>query len=307
MVVKSEICEYLDLSIQGTNNRNIKVFPGMEYKFSFYDDTYGIKKVVIGLVDKVYEDQIKIICIDSKKDMVDCRNCRNIKCDRASKNHILPPMPICNCVLNPPDTSKYNGPKVYFIPLANLMDVSYVMNDNPANKPKPKGGAKVMILGISATVLKAIVVRLEFFDDNFEEAVKLVELEKDKIYDIAYDCKGTIYESRAKIVAIDECECTPIEDPNTPVRENVGMNNSVYNEACCHNKDDFMKEPPVRKIKITIDTSETFDGNLEVITLDSIRDCKLVEEESSDSVIEENTSIDTETTEDSNCNCDTIE
>lgn len=278
----------------------------MEYKFSFYDDTYGIKKVVIGLVDKVYEDQIKLICIDSKKDMVDCKHCRNIKCDKANKNHILPPMPICNCVLNPPDTSKYDSPKVYFIPLANLMDVSYVMNNNPANN-KPKGGTKVMILGISATVLKAIVVRLEFFDDNFEEAVKLVELEKDKIYDIAYDCKGTIYESRVKVIAIEECECTSVEDPNTPVHENVGMNNSVY--GGCHNKDDFMKEPPVRKIKITVDTSETFDGNLEVIMLDSIRDCTLVEDVVEDDATTDETidTDDVEVEENPNCNCDTIE
>lgn len=293
-MVKSEICEYLDLSIQGTNNRNIKIFPGMEYKFSFYDDTYGIKKVVTGLVDKVYNDQVKIVCIDSKKDMVDCKYCRNIKCDKATKNHILPPMPTCNCVLNPPDTSKYDSPKIYFIPLSNLMDVTYILNDKPVDK-KPKGGAKIMILGISATILKAIVVRLEFFDDNFEEAVKLVELEKDKVYDIAYECRGSIYESRAKIVAIEECN-TPVEDKNTPVHENIGMNNSVYND--CHCKGDFMKEPPVRKIKITVDTSETFDGNLEVIMLDSIRDCVLVEEgETTDNSIEENTNYNNEVNE----------
>ena len=33
---------------------------------------------------------------------------------------------------------------------------------------------------------------------------------------------------------------------------------------------------PVRKIKITVDTSETFEGRYETIMLDSIKDCRLV-------------------------------
>ena len=296
-VVKSEINKYLDLSIRGTVNRDIKIFPGMEYKFSFYDSTYGIKKVVTGLVDNVYEDQIKIICLSSKKDMVDCNKCHNKNCDRV-KDHILPPMPTCNCILNPPDMSKYNSPKIYFIPLANIIDISHTIN-NMAN-PKPKGGTKVMILGISATVIKAIVIHLEFFDDNFEEAVKLVELEKDKIYDIVYECKDSIYENRVKIVNIEECDCDIENNKNSIIRENIGTNNSVYTN-CCHNKTDFMKEPPIRKIKITVDTSESFDGNLEVIMLDSIRDCTLVE----DVLNDEDSNVDDTTTEDFNCDCDT--
>lgn len=297
MVVKSEINEYLKIVLGGTNTKEILVFPDMEYKFSFYDATYGVQKIVTGLVMNVYEDQIKIKCVDTRKDTVDCSKCRNRNtCEKAKENRNLPPMPTCNCILNPPDTSKYDDPKIYFIPLANLMDVSYIQNAIPAKPPKPKGGIKVVILGISATIVKAIIIQLEFFDDNSEEAVKYVELQKDGIYDIAYEVKNTIYESRVKVVAIEECSDRP-HNHSGIVRENVGMHNSVYDEDCCHDKTDFMKESPVRKVKITVDTSETFDGNLEVIMLDSIRDCTLVQEPIPDEDVNDNIE------EDMNCDC----
>lgn len=235
----------------------------MEYKFSFYDGIYGLHKSVTGLVMNVYEDQIKIKCIDSKKDMADCDE---------SKNHILPPMPTCNCVLNPPDMSKYDEPDIYFIPIKNIMDVSYITNAIT----KPKGGTRIMILGISATIIKAIVVKLEFFDDNCEESIKCVDLETDKVYDLIYEYNGSVYENRVKIVGIEDCACIT-DNPNSIVRENIGFDNTVYLDIC-HNKDDFMRGDPVRQVKITVDTSETFDGNLEVIMLDSIRDCTLVED-----------------------------
>ncbi len=249
----------------------------MEYKFNFLDSTYGIHKIITGLVTNVYKDQIKIKCFDLKKDMVDCNKCHNRNnCDKAG-SHILPPIPTCNCILNPPDISKYSEPKTYFIPIENIMDVSYIQSTNPDGAIKPKKGTKVMLLGISATVVKAIIIKLEFFDDNSEEAVKYVEIEKDKVYDFVHKCDGSILECRAKVVSIEECECNNTTISNSIVRENIGFDNSVYRIP--HNKDNFMKEPPVRKIKITVDISESFNGNFEVIELDSIIDCTLIEDE----------------------------
>ena len=257
----------------------------MEYKFSFYDSTYGIHKIVTGLVMNVYEDQIKIKCIDSKKDMVDCNKCHNKNNCVRERNHILPPMPICNCILNPPDMFKYKDPDIYFIPVQNIMDVSYIQNTNNHEMIKPKKGTKVMLLGISATVVKAIILKLEFFDDNAEEAVKYVEIEKDKTYDFVHECHGSILECRGRVVSIEEdCECdNNATISNSIVRENIGFDNNVY---LSHNKDRFMKEPPVRKIKIIVDISESFNGDLEVIVLDSIKDCTLVEDDANNTPID---------------------
>ena len=188
------------------------------------------------------------------------------------------PMPTCNCVLNPPDVSKYNGPTTYFIPVANIMSINYV-KFNPEVPKKPKGGTKVMLLGISATMVKAIIIHLEFFDDSIDNAVKYVDIQKDGIYNIAYEGhNGSMFEIYGKVHSINEVGGPPPR-PHGPVHENVGFNNSVFIDGCedHHDKDDFMKEPPVKKVEIVIDSSSDFSGNYEVIMLDSIRDCTLVQ------------------------------
>lgn len=287
-MAKSEIKSYLDINFKGLNdNKNIKVFTNMEYKFVFYNETYGTKETTIGLVMDVYPDQIKIKCIKKENGKVDCRNCGKIDCDKRKQWPSIPPMPTCECILNPPDNSKYNEPTILFIPINNIMDISYINTNPPINNKPPhhhkREGVKVMILGISATIVKAIVIQLKFFDDNCDEAVKYIELEKNKIYDITYEDKdGTIYESRAKIVNIEECNHNhhEIHHHHGPiVRENIGMYGEVYNDKCISEteKDHFMKEPPVRNVKLVVDTSDQFDGNYEVIMLNSIRDCSLVE------------------------------
>ena len=303
IVAKSEIKEYLNLSLQGTNTKEIMIFPGMEYQISFYDAKYGVRKILTGLVMNVYEDQIKLKVVEQKT-VVNCDSCdKKDSCNKQKQNSA--PMPTCNCILNPPDTSKYNDPEIYFIPIANIMDVLYIQGNNPDKKPeeKRKGGTKVMILGISATIVRAIIIRLEIFDDNFDEAVKYVDLEVGGIYDLAYEAHKTIYESRVRVVGIRELEDHPVphHDRNPHiVRENVGMNNEVYyDDYNKHDKTDFMKEPPVRKVEITVDTSETFDGNLEIIMLDQIRDCTLIQAPLPDDVIYQDPSF----THEPDCNC----
>lgn len=298
--------------ITGSGSKEILVFPNIEYQFTYYDPYSGSKRSVTGLVTDVWEDRIKIKYVESKNsDTVtgDCCNCNNLSCNKRKSNYDTSKSSnttkTCNCIYNAStsDTSKYDDPKVFFIPIANIMNVSYVTNNNTnsldiTKENKTEGEVHVMLLGISATTIKAIVVRLEFFDDNIEEAVRYVDLEVGGIYDLTYDCKHreTVYESRVKIVKIEECKddreyhcccgCNTMESDDyyqdcKPgkgfVRENVGFNNSVYIYHDYRNtKDDFMQAPPVRKIKITVDTSETFDGRYETIMLDSIRDCRLI-------------------------------
>lgn len=248
----------------------------MEYQFVFYDANYGTLRSMIALVTNVYEDQIKVKYIQNRNtDTLNCACCekKNI-CKKSNDMINQPPMPTCNCILNPPDVSKYDEPITYFIPIRNLINVKYVKSDNPI-KPDKKEGIKVMLLGISATMVKSIIIRLDFFDDSIEDAVKYVEMQVGNIYDIAFEEHGVTYESRVKIIKIeeitDECQCKPGKGV---VREYVGMDNSVYHK-CCH-KDEFMQQPPVKRVKITVDTSEDFSGRYETIMLDSIRDCTLV-------------------------------
>ena len=59
------------------SNKEILVFPNMEYHISFYDANYGTRRSLTGLVAAVYEDQIKIKVLDNKKDTVSCSSCKS--------------------------------------------------------------------------------------------------------------------------------------------------------------------------------------------------------------------------------------
>ena len=136
---------------------------------------------------------------------------------------------------------------------------------------------------------------MAFFEDNFEETVKLVDLETGNIYDLVYESNdGSIYESRAKVVSIEEVSDDTCCKPGKGyVREHVGCHNSVYINCEC-SKDEFMQDPPVKKIRIIVDTSETYNGQYESIMLDTIRDCTLIEEGTNDEVVEDTSDY---------CNC----
>lgn len=278
-----KLSNMLTLHIGG---KNITIVPGFEYKFYFYDEVYGTSRMLKALVLDIINNKIKVKYIQSEnEDLLNCNECRN-KCGNWTKLSLekkQKPMPTCNCILNPPDMSKYEGPQTIFIPIENLMSVEYVKSEK--DDDCKKGDVKVMLLGISTTMVKAIIIRMEFFDDNLPDAVKLVDMKVGGIYDIAYEDKdGTIYESRAKVVKIEQTDeheqCKPGKGF---VRECIGSDNSVY--YCCDRscrKDEFMQEPPVKKVRIIVDTSEDFAGRYETIMLDSIRDCTLVQESTDD-------------------------
>lgn len=259
-IVNSDLLKYAKYTIENdTDKKYVSVFTDMEYKITFYDASYGNIRTVIGLVMDLYDDQIKIKRLPhrTRPNPETITNC--------------PPMPTCNCVLNPPDTSKYNDPEIIFIPSSNILDINYITSIGNIDNMK---GTRVMLLGISATTIKAIIIRLEFFDDCLEDAIKLVDMEVGGIYNIVYECGNTIFESVVKLISIEEIPDTTIQTGKGYVRENVGVNNSVY--TCC-TKTDFMSSPPVSKIKLIVDTSETFEGRYECIMLDSIRDCTLIQ------------------------------
>lgn len=130
-----------------------------------------------------------------------------------------------------------------------------------------------MMIGIAATVIETVSILLDFFDDASDIAVKQVELKKGGIYDVSYENSGAIFESRVKIIRIEKCHEVNDVRYNSIVRESVGVHGNVY-----PNKFNFMNSLPMQfKIKLIVDTSETFDGNIEIIMLDSLRDCNSVD------------------------------
>lgn len=235
----------------------------MEYDFTFYDTTLMKLYSITGLVEDVYEDQIKIKYI------------QNINSSSSKSMSTTEGMPNCNCVLSTPDLSKYEGPATIFIPIANIVNIRYKWTKNNVNI-QDTTEVRVMLLGVSATAIKAIIIRMAFFEDCLEEAVKLVDLKAGNIYDLVYESRnGATYESRVKVMSIEDAADTTCKPGKGYVREHVGCGNSIYTDCSC-SKDEFMTAPPVKKYKIVVDTSESFTGRYETIMLDAIRDCALV-------------------------------
>ena len=157
VLISAELEEFLKLTLDFNGKRDtISIFPGMEYIVTFYDATSDTKKTIRCLIENVFGDQIKV---KKQNPPALCLTCANrFTCSKYNGTSNTAPMPTCNCVLNPPDVSGYEDPEVFFIPIQNIMNISYVIT-----QPKPaKGGTKVMIVGITASIVKAIVVNLSF-------------------------------------------------------------------------------------------------------------------------------------------------
>lgn len=279
------------------SEKTVLVFPNMEYNVVYYDAELGSIKSLTGLVLSVCEESIKFkystkdnssssnssgcCTIACGLDPSHCATCNcNINNSSSNNKSNQSPMPTCECILNPPDNSKYDDMVTTFIPVHNIISISYKTSYNPNNcgNKKPEEEVRVMILGISATTVRAIVIHLEFFDDCLEDAVKYVDLGVGGIYDIAYECPNshTIYEVRGKLAQIEEYYTdNPCKPGKGFVRQTTCMNNSVCNNYPS-SKQDFMESPPAKQVKLIFDTSEDFSGRYETIMLSSIRDCKQV-------------------------------
>lgn len=281
--VSSDISYYARITLTPMTDvsqkpREVLVFPGMEYSVKFYDISLGKVREITCLVSKIIghdaciEEPCMVVRYMPNNDKINCNSC-NRNCTNKGKTGAIP---ICNCVLNPPDASKYNEPETIYIPLNNILDIKFNRENISSSC---KGETKVMILGISATMVKAIVIHLDFFDDCMEDAVKYVDLAVNNVYNITHLCSkdNTIYELTGKLVSIEEKtnyeECKPGKGF---VREHVTFGNNIIHTKS--DKNSFMSDPPSKKIELIFDTSKDFSGRYESVMLDSIRDCVLVSE-----------------------------
>lgn len=237
----------------------ITVMPGLEYAFKYMEPDTGNMVSIKAIAIDFFKDCIKVKCIERLQEQNSVfNNCHM---------HMG-----CQCIEN--YTVKNDETDILFIPTANIINIKECLYD------KRNKEVRVLILGISAEIVKAIVINMSIFDDRYEDAVKKITLEAGKIYDISYMENNTIYNCTGKIVHIEEDDNSVI---NTPpcchVREHVRNCDSYYMGFDDVSKEEFMNANPVNRVKIIMDTSEMFSGDYETIFLDSIRDCTLVDNE----------------------------
>ena len=232
---------------------SILLMPGLEYVFRYIDPDDGNMVSIKATALTFYKDCIKVKCIEKMLSRMQFNNCHSFS----------------GCMCTPIVNSKNDETDILFIPIANIIDIK-ILDKNDEE-------VRVMILGISAEIVKAIIVNMSIFDDRLENAVKKVTLEVGKTYDISYIKNNTIYDCTGKIVLIEEDHNDTIANNHCGhVREHVRDSDSHYIEFDDMSKEEFMSAQPVRRVKIVVDTSEMFNGDHEIILLDSIRDCTLI-------------------------------
>lgn len=278
--------------------KSIIVIPGYEYTINFYDSDSSGRKTITGLVSEVFGDD-------------KCNQYILLKY-RETKEDTKQVVGGCGCVVNK-SSGDYDDCIVKSIPIQVIFDIQYGGN-NPfyqsckceENNSCCKGGWTTVLLGIDATLVKAVTINLKLLDDQCDNAVKLIEMKQNGIYEIAY-CKpgtSTVYEFTGKLSSIE-----PIEDQtvgeNTGIvhckccapNENVGVAGSIYTSSGYHcDLDKFMSDiGPWMDVKLTFDTSEITDGTFDSINLSWIREIKDVTSEEDDNSEEDNPT--------NNCNC----
>ena len=281
-----ELTLYKSTCDNRTLKKTVYIFEGYEYCFKFFDSESGCIRNITGMVESMTGDNsnpngqyitVKYFDTSSSETTSDA----DVSVTRG--------LPNCGCFFNKPDAGKYNTPISVDIPISSISDVSYVRGTPEPGKPPRKKGVKVVLLGISADIVRAVVINLKMIDDGCDcsDAVRDVNLKTGNIYTIAYysSRNKAMYEFDGKLISIKETDQLPSTDTvvRCPVCEQVGLGDSIYNSSNCtcvtNDKDEYLTSEPMDKdILLTFDISEDFSGEYATIMLSWIRDCKPIAE-----------------------------
>lgn len=285
VLADSYIANHLELTLaktQGTETLRKFVFVFVEYEYTvcFFDEQTGKRITATGLVESINGDNN---CPGNQYIVLRCKPEKPGK--KSKEKTVVSGMPTCGCFLNSSAADKYQTEIYHTVPIRNIYDISYASDKHP--NPSGEGcdknkEVKVVLLGISADVVKAVIVNLKMLMDGDENSMKDVTLKMGNDYNIAYynNTEKTIYEFDGKLISIRPINKKPPECAPVRISEHVGMANSIYNSECgCEStdRDEFMeKEQNQNDIELKFDTSEFNAGSTETILLSWLRDCTLL-------------------------------
>lgn len=313
VLADSYIANHLEITLaksQGTETLRKFVFVFVEYEYTvcFFDEQTGKRITATGLVESINGDNN---CPGNQYIVLRCQPEKPSKKTTKEKT-IVSGMPTCGCFLSSSAADKYQTDIYHTIPIRNIYDISYAGD----KRPDPSGGGcdcdknkevKVVLLGISADVVKAVIVNLKMLMDGKEGSMKDVTLKMGNDYNIAYynNTEKTIYEFDGKLISIRPIDKKPPECAPVRISEQVGMGNSIYSSGCgcgSTDRDEFMeREQNSNDIELKFDTSEFNAGSTETILLSWLRDCTLLFDYSIPEENPEQPPIDTD------CDCDSCE
>lgn len=286
------IASHLELTLVKTqsNGKTLRkivfVFKDYEYTVCFFDEETGARKTITGEIESINGDNS---CPGNQYIVLRCLPETGKK--STEEKTIRSGMPSCGCFLNTSSANKYQGLVFHTIPIRNIVDMSYASSKQPG-PPDPgccdkDKEAKVVLIGISADVVKAVVVNLKLLMDDKEGSVKDITLKLGNDYTIAYynSNEKTMYEFDGQLVSIRPIDKRPPKASPVRISEQVGIGDSVYNTKCgcgSTDKDDFLTrdDQECNDVELKFDTADFNFGTGETILLSQIRDCTLIRDNS---------------------------
>lgn len=279
---ESSIVDHMELSLykstcdNHTLKKTVLIFTGYEYMVTFFDIEAGKSRTLKGRIESFTGD-------NSANHYFTLRYVPECPKPDTSVTEVVKGMPNCGCVFNKPSDDKYPVSKTVDVYVSMITDINYCAECIP-QPCIPKKGVKVVLLGIGAEIVRAVVVNLKLLEDGCgcEDAVRDVNLRTGNVYTIAfYNSKdNAMYEFDGKLVAIKETQNEPSKDSVVRVSENCGLSNSIYNSKCdCGCMDDYLTSDPLKNdVLLTFDTSTDFSGEYQSIMLSWVRDCTPIKE-----------------------------
>lgn len=284
---EGSIYTYMKLTLFRVGDTKMKkeiiILANSEYTITFYNPSTNSNHTVTGLVTNVYgegnSNQYLIFKYKTAKqsDFVTYTYSRR-----------------CGCYNDDPsNNTTVSEEKVETIPIQNIYDIQYGSNNplycNCNNEPEnsSRGGYVTVLLGIDAEIVKAITVNLKLLDDQSDNAIHLIELKKDNVYELSY-CSpkdGSIYEITGKLTELEAIETDNViggpEDFvhccfQMPPNENVGIAGSIYTSSGYQcDIDKFLSQSgPYKEVRLIFDTSTNNSGTYEIVALSWIRSIK---------------------------------
>ena len=250
--------EHIVLSFPSTTSStyDVPVYAGSMYKITYYDSAIQNVRTITGMVSGVNTSTIAVEVVT----VLD-----------AAGN-------ICLCT-NRDKLAGYLSAEYFYVPIQNISKIEaidpYATSDTTPT-PSERSEEFVSILGISSTVIRAVIVRLKIFQDDVRHTVTPVDMVVGNSYHVTFAKDNSVYELEGRLVRIEElglwgdetAECGYVRQDNSNDQV-VGAGNNIYDPNYFYSLPKY--NPDGVKIRFVFDTSRDFVQRFDTVMLGDIR------------------------------------
>ena len=250
--------EHIVLSFPSTTGStyDVPVYAGSMYKITYYDSAIQNVRTITGMVSGVNTSIIAVEVVT----VLD-----------AAGN-------ICLCT-NRDKLAGYLSAEYFYVPVQNISKIEaidpYATSDTTPT-PSERSEEFVSILGISSTVIRAVIVRLKIFQDDVQHTVIPVDMVVGNSYHVTFAKNNSVYELEGRLIRIEEiglygnetAECGYVRQDSSNDQV-VGAGNNTYDPNYFYSLPKY--NPDGVKIRFIFDTSRDFVQRFDTVMLGDIR------------------------------------